>query len=87
MKADQAAVPALDDLENLGGGAIEAVGGGEQDSEFGVTAGRADGARQGRLGIEGSRIGGSRIGGRRIGGSGRRIGYAACSESSFRPIR
>ncbi len=43
VKADEAAVAALDDLENFGGGAIEAVGGGEQDADFGVAAGGAGG--------------------------------------------
>jgi hypothetical protein len=40
METDQAAVAALDNLKNLGGGAIEPVGGGEENSDFGFAASR-----------------------------------------------
>ncbi len=39
MEADQAALAALDDLKKFGGGAVEAVGGGEKSTDFGGAAG------------------------------------------------
>lgn len=42
VQTDKAAVAALDDLENFAGGAIETVGGGEQDARGFVAAGGAE---------------------------------------------
>jgi hypothetical protein len=38
MEPDEAAVAALDDLENFRGGAIEPVGSGEENADLGVAA-------------------------------------------------
>jgi len=61
VQTDEAAIAALDDLENFGGGAIETVGGGKQDSRGAGAAGRAVGGRiatgssvSGRSGFSGS---------------------------------
>ena len=43
MEADEAATAALDDLENFRGGAIQAIGSGEQDTDLGVAAGGTGG--------------------------------------------
>ncbi|HUA83460.1 MAG TPA: hypothetical protein VMB85_06335 [Bryobacteraceae bacterium] len=41
IEPDQPAIAAFDDLENLAGGVIQAIGGGKQGSRSGVAAGRA----------------------------------------------
>jgi len=43
MEADEAATAALDDLENFRGGAVQAIGSGEQDADFGRAAGGTGG--------------------------------------------